>query len=75
MNPASNAATSAGVAGAFVVVLSWVLSHWNITVPSDVAASVSVLLTALGGYYLHIRSSTNAGFFLTAPKSLTPPKP
>jgi hypothetical protein len=50
----STAAASAGVSGAAIVVISWVLSKWHIEVPGDVSAAAMVLLSpAL--HYLSVR--------------------
>lgn len=67
MNPASNAATSGGVAGAAVVVLSWLLSFAHITVPADVDTALGILLTAGIGYFLHVRSLPKPAPVVVAP--------
>lgn len=56
MNPAANAATSGGTAGAFVALLAWGLSFKNVTLPADVAAAIQILLTSGIGYFLHIQT-------------------
>ncbi len=56
MNPAANAATSSGVAGAVVVILCWALAMVHVAVPPEVAAAFGSLMTAGGGYFLHTRT-------------------
>lgn len=56
MNPAANAATSGGTAGAFVALLAWGLSFKNVMLPADVAAAIQILLTSGIGYFLHIQT-------------------
>lgn len=71
MNPAANTATSAGVAGAIVEIADWVLSLCHIPAPpSSVDEAFGILLTALGGYYLHVRSQDpTRGLFLGSSKA------
>lgn len=57
MNPAANAATSGGTAGAVVVIANWVLSLFNCApMPADVQTAVAVLLTAAVGYFIHTQT-------------------
>lgn len=55
MNPAANASISAGVSGAFVVLLNWIMTispHIG-AMPEDVQAALTLLITAAIGYFLH----------------------
>lgn len=53
MNPAANAATSGGIAGAAVVIVTWLAALAHVTVPADVGTALAVLGTAAAGYVLH----------------------
>lgn len=45
---------SAGMGGALVVVLAWGLKvAFNLDMPSEVAASLGVVLTGVLGYFFH----------------------
>lgn len=74
MNAAANAATSAGVAGALVTVVNWLLGLAALPVmPTEVQTAVAVLLTAGVGYYLHLRGDPALGLFLGRRKDGAPP--
>jgi hypothetical protein len=40
----STAAASSGAAAAFVVILCWFVSLWHVTIPAEVAASITVIV-------------------------------
>ena len=57
MNPAANAGVSGGLAGAIVTIInSWFVALHFAAMTPDVASAYMVVLTALFGYFFHMRS-------------------
>lgn len=52
-NPQAGTMAAGGGAGAFVVILVWVLSLFNLSVPSDVAAAIVTVVTMLAAFIVH----------------------
>ena len=58
MNPAANAATSGGLAGAAVTIInSWFVALHFAPMTPDVATAYGIVLTALFGFVIHLRTS------------------
>ena len=73
MNSAGNTATSVGIGAAIIVIINAWLNRFHLPLlsPEEAAAYITVI-TALAGYYLHMRTTTNAGLFLTGATPLQP---
>jgi hypothetical protein len=39
-----------GLAGVIVAIITWILSLWNINVPGDIAAAITVVVSFIVGY-------------------------
>lgn len=42
--------SAAGLAGAVTVILLYILSFWDVEVPSEVAAAITLIISVVAGY-------------------------